>query len=214
MPAPIDDIRHVGDAQRRLNDAIAGFDGSTMTRASRLPGWTVAHVLAHVARNAHSHVRRAAAAARGEITDQYPGGYEGRTAEIDAGAARTAIDIVDDVRSSAERLGRTWAATRDHAWAMPTRDVGGRERTLAQLVSRRWQELEVHSIDLDVGITHRDWPDEFVATFLPRVRRTLATRLPEGAHAPAPDTIDVRDELAWLYGRFERDDLPVLAPWG
>jgi maleylpyruvate isomerase len=157
-------------------------------------------------------VRRAEACARGEIVDQYPGGYEGRAAEIEAGAGRSAIDIVEDVRMSAARLARVWASTPDLTWDMVTRDVGGRERTLAQLVSRRWQELEVHSVDLDIGISHRDWPDEFVATFLPRVRQTLATRLPDGAHAP--DTLDPHDELAWLYCRYERDDLPVLESWG
>jgi maleylpyruvate isomerase len=122
--------------------------------------------------------------------------------------------LIADVRSSGERLERVWSSLPDEAWAMVTIDVSGRERPLAALTSRRWQELEVHVVDLCVGVTHRDWPDDFVAAFLPTVRASLSDRLPAGAQPPAPGTIDVRDELAWLYGRLRRDDLPELAPWG
>jgi maleylpyruvate isomerase len=92
--------------------------------------------------------------------------------------------------------------------------VGGTRRRLDDLVLRRWQELEIHLVDLDIGITHADWPDEFVAFWLPRVRPSLAGRLPDGASAPPPGSIDDGDELAWLYGRLRRADLPELAPWG
>ena len=139
---------------------------------------------------------------------------QGRAAEIEATGARPAVELVADVRTSGEQLERTWASLADKAWTMVSVDVGGRERPLAKLPSRRWQELEVHAVDLGVGVTHRDWPDDFVAAFLPRVRMSLSQRLPEGARPPAPGTIDERDELAWLYGRLRRDDLPQLAPWG
>jgi maleylpyruvate isomerase len=92
--------------------------------------------------------------------------------------------------------------------------VGGTQRRLDELVSRRWQELEIHLVDLDIGVTHRDWPDEFVAFWLPRVRPTVPGRLPDGAAAPASGTIDERDELAWIYCRLRRADLPELASWG
>jgi hypothetical protein len=60
----------------------------------------------------------------------------------------------------------------------------------------------------------RHWPDDFVAFWLPRMRQTVPGRLPSGATAPALGTIDERDELAWLYGRLQRADLPELCPWG
>jgi len=209
-----DVIAHVHDAQRRFLDALDGLDDPTVGRPSLLPGWTVGHVISHVARNADSHVRRCEAAARGEIVEQYPGGYAGRAAEIESGAARPAGELLDDVRSSAERLESVWASLPEEAWQMPTIDVGGRERPLTELTSRRWQELEVHVVDLDLGVTYRDWPDDFVAAWLPRLRASLAARLPADSKARVAGTIDERAELAWLYGRLERDDLPVLAPWG
>ncbi len=211
---PADVIAHVRDAQRRFLDAIQPLDDGMVRQASLLPGWTVGHVIAHVARNADSHIRRSEAAARGETVEQYPGGYAGRAAEIESTASRGAAELVADARSSAERLDEVWASLPDSAWPMSTIDVGGRERALAELPSRRWQELEVHVVDLDVGVTHRDWPDDFVTAWLPRLRASLAARLPAGARAPDPASIDERDELAWLYGRLVRDDLPTLAPWG
>jgi maleylpyruvate isomerase len=106
------------------------------------------------------------------------------------------------------------AAVPATAWSHPTIDVGGTERRLEELVPRRWQELEIHLVDLDIGVTHRDWPDDFVAFWLPKVRPTVARRLPPGCAVPSPGTIDERDELAWIYGRLSRPDLPELASWG
>jgi maleylpyruvate isomerase len=192
---PDDDLRRVADAQVRFDAAIAGLTDDDVRTPSRLPGWTVGHVLAHVARNADSHLRRTHASIAGEVIDQYPGGFEGRAAEIDAGAHRPAAELIADVCTTGAQLGAAWRDTPAHAWAGVTRDVSGVERALSTLPSRRWQELEVHAVDLGIGITHRDWSDEFVAAYL-------------------PGDLDDRDELAWLYDRLERPDLPTLAPYG
>ena len=205
---PEDVIARVADAQARFDRAIAGLSDADVGRPSLLPDWTVAHVLAHVARNADSHRRRTEAAVRNEVVDQYPGGYEARNAEIEAGAGGSAPELVHDVHSSGEAMLAAWRAAPEPAWANVTRDVGGRERPLADLVLRRWQELDVHLVDLGIGVTHRDWPGDFVAAWLPRLRRHFADR-------PAtPAGLDERDELAWLYGRLQRHDLPVLPSWG
>jgi maleylpyruvate isomerase len=210
---PTEGLRRVANAQQRFETAIAGLGDADVRRPSLLPDWSVAHVLAHVARNADSHVRRAEAAVRGEIVDQYPGGYEGRAAEIEASAAQDATALIDDVRSSGAALAAAWTAVPEAAWNHVTRDVGGRERPLHALLGRRWQELEVHVVDLGIGITHRDWPDEFVADWLPRLRPSMPPRLPPGVTVPEPLPLDERDELAWLYGRLRVEGLPELAPW-
>jgi maleylpyruvate isomerase len=208
MPAPTEAIARVAAAQQRFDGAIAALSDADVRRESLLPDWTVGHVLTHVARNADSHTRRTEAAGRNEMVDQYPGGWEGREAEIQSGARRTAKDLVGDVRTSAEKMHAAWSAAPEAAWTNTTCDVGGRERPLSDLVWRRWQELEVHLVDLGIGITHRDWPDDFVAEWLPRLQVFFADR-------PAtPAGLDERDELAWLYGRLQRDDLPVLPSWG
>jgi maleylpyruvate isomerase len=212
--APEEDLDRVSNAQQRFLDVIAGFDDSDLRRPSLLPGWTVAHVLVHVARNADSHRRRTEAAARGDVVDQYPGGYEGRAAEIERGAARTRAEILDDVATSAEGMQTGWRQVPEGAWEVISRDVSGKERPLRALPARRWQELEVHVVDLDAGVTHRDWSAVFVEVWLPALRATAEPRLLAGAALPAPGTLADRDELAWLYGRLQRNDLPELTPWG
>jgi maleylpyruvate isomerase len=197
---------------------VRTLDDETVRAPCRLPGWTVGHLLAHMARNADSHTLRAEAAARGEVVDQYPGGFEGRADEIDAGAGRSAADLVADLATSSARMTAAWAAAPDAAWANITRDVGGRERPLSALPGRRWQELEVHAVDLRTGPTWRDWSDDFVSVWLPRLRAEVPGRVATGVDpgevaAQAAAALDERDELAWLYGRLVRSDLPELRAW-
>ena len=205
---PIDDVTRVADAQARFDAAIAGVTDADVRRASALPGWTVGHVLAHVARNADSHVRRTEAAIRGEIVEQYPGGFEGRAAEIEASAGRSAAELIDDVRTSGDSVLAAWRSAPEAAWEAVTTDVGGRQRPLRQLVARRWQELEVHAIDLRLGVGYEDWSDDFIDVWTPRLR------LHFGEAAASASGLSAREELAWLYGRYTRADLPVLPPWG
>jgi maleylpyruvate isomerase len=205
---PHDDIERVDDAQARFDAAIAALTDEDVRRASALPDWTIGHVLSHVARNADSHVRRTDAAQRGEVVEQYPGGFEGRAAEIESGAHRSASELIDDVRVSGAAVLAGWRSVPDEAWDAMTTDVGGRDRPLRQLVGRRWQELEVHVIDLGAGITYADWPEEFVSVWRPRLRDHF------GDKVPASTALTDREELAWLYGRYPRADLPVLPPWG
>jgi len=209
---PEADIARVADAHTRFLDLIVELTAERVRRPSPLPGWTVGHVLTHVARNADSHVRRTEAAIRGEMVDQYEGGYAGREADIEAGATRPAAEIVDDVRHSAHAVDAAWRALPGDAWVGRSRDANGHERALFELPSRRWQEVEVHAVDLGLGRSHRDWPEAFVVEWLPRTRERTWRDLPIDAHDLQFD--DPLDELAWLYGRLRRDDLPELPPWG
>ena len=212
---PAVDLRRVAIAQARVDAAITGLGDTDVRRESLLKGWTVGHVLTHLARNADSHRRRAEAAASGIVVEQYEGGYAGRAAAIEIGAGRPADELVRDVRESAIALDHTWRTLPDSAWTGITTDVGGRRRPLHALPARRWQELEVHLVDLGVGPTISDWSDEFVSDRLPALRAGLDERLPEGPLRVTPGDLDLdpREELAWLYGRLSRPGLPVLAPW-
>src|SRR5271154_2891143 len=101
-------MARVTDANRRLSDAIEGLTDGDARRATSLPGWSVGHVLTHLARNGDSHVRRVEAAGRGEVADQYEGGAAGREDESERGSRRSAVELIEDVRTSALAL--------DHAW--------------------------------------------------------------------------------------------------
>ena len=214
--APTRDIARVDDAHARLLGLLVReLDDAGVAKPSALPGWTIGHVLSHVARNADSHRRRADGAAGGKAVDQYPGGVEGRASEIEAGAARSSAELIDDVRVSADRLRWAWADVPGEAWSLSTRDVAGTQRPLSQLPARRWHELEVHTADLRLGPTYRDWSSEFVSVWLPRHRSSASRRLPDDEQLPSASAFDdERDELAWLLGRINRPDLPPLTPWG
>lgn len=211
MPVPTHGIVRVKEAHRRLIDAVSVLTDEQLRRPSLLPGWTVAHVLSHLARNADSHTRRAAAAQRGEMVDQYGGGPAGRSNEIEDSARQDASELAADVQTSCLGVEESWDRLREVAWSGRTRDANGLTRPLFELPARRWQEVEVHLVDLDIGTTHRNWGDEFVLMWLPRTRERMARTLRE---IPDPDIRDGRDELAWLYGRLKGEGLPELPAWG
>ena len=212
MLVPETDLAHVHDAHDRFLRAVERLTDDDMRVPSRLPGWTVGHVLTHVARNADSHTRRAEAASAGEIVDQYDGGSAGRAVAIEAGSLRSAAEIIEDVRGSARAIEEAWRTLPAGAWTNRSRDVNGRERPLFELPSRRWQEVEVHLVDLNVGVSPRDWAPEFILEWLPRTRERMWGQLPNEASHVAWD--HPADELAWLYGRLGRTDLPAPPAWG
>jgi maleylpyruvate isomerase len=211
--APLEALAAWRGSEERMLATIAPLDDATMLRPSLLAEWTVAHLLTHLARNADSHWRRTRGAIEGVVVDQYPGGFEERSAEIEAGAGRRADAVIADVGAATGRLMDAWSDVPDFAWSNITRDATGRERPLHELPTRRWLEVEIHVVDLGAGPTHRDWPDAFVATRIPEMRGGATTRLAPGDTLPAPGSLDLRDELAWLFGRLRRDDLPPLGPW-
>jgi maleylpyruvate isomerase len=204
------DLKRAADAQARFEAAIEGLDDNTARAPSLLPGWSVGHVLTHLARNADSHSRRTLAAATGEMVEQYAGGYEGRAAEIDQGADRPAGELVEDVRASGESLAQVWSSLPAETWNRQVRDVAGRMHPLRLMPARRWRELEIHLVDLNIGPSSDDWSEDFVQENIQALRSTLDARLAKDAVLP---DLSERDEVAWLCGRLRRPGLPELLPW-
>ena len=92
---------------------------------SLLPGWSRGHVLAHWARNADGQTRMLQAAMRGEVVGQYPGGDPQREADIEAGAARPAPVLLQDVRAALDRVEDAWRRMPPEAWSprgLPARE--------------------------------------------------------------------------------------------
>lgn len=158
----------VPGATDRLLDTASALTDADVLSPSRLPGWTIGHVLVHIARNADGIRRMAEGAARGEVLDQYEGGVASRAADIDAGAARPIAAHVDDLRVSAAALRDAWDAMSPDAWANRTRPLGG-ESTAADGPVARLFEVEVHHVDLGRAYAPVDWPDSTVDVALDRV---------------------------------------------
>ena len=199
LPLLAAEVAEVRAAHERLHAAVAGLGEDVLRRDSRLPGWTVAHVLVHLARNADSIVRRLAAAAEGRVVEQYPGGAAGRAVEIEAGVQRSAAEVLADLRAADEAVDRVLAAADAPTWGGTVQLGGGGSGPAAALVFRRWREVEVHHVDLGLGYDLAQWPDALVARWLPE----LLTALPGRA--------DPRALVAWATGR---GPAPALPPWG
>ena len=192
--------------------SLANVTDVQMRQPSKLPGWSVAHVLTHLARNADSHVRMLDGANRGEVLTQYSGGMQSRNADIEAGAGRSAAELVSDVRSTIYRLEAAWASSTELGWAGHGIALMG-DVPMSDLVYRRWRETEIHRVDVGLGYGIDDWPSQFVRSDLGRMTAQWASRKPMGlTELPiAALELSPAHRLAWLWGRL---DVPGLAPAG
>jgi maleylpyruvate isomerase len=194
--APTVFVKGCVGAQATLLAAIAGLTDDEARGPSRLPGWSVGHVLTHLARNADSVVWRLEGAALGELRDQYPGGLEQRAGDIDAGAGRPAAELVTDVRVSAGAVERVMHDLPLAAWDALSRTSRGVVEDSREVVLSRWREVVVHHGDIGLGPV--PFPPALVDVWLPRELPRLAERS------------DPAELLSWVIGR---GAAPELAPW-
>ncbi len=211
-------VEGLAAAHQRLLSALDPIEGGGLTdemvrRPSRLPDWTVGHVLAHLARNADSMTAMTRAAERGDVIDQYPGGVARRNADIEVGAGRPARDILSDLRRSIYELEGTWAAARE-AWFGRGRLVTGSEVPISDLPLRRWREIEVHAGDLGLAEFGLDGTDSWSVDY---VRHDLAIMSMQWKARGSMGLTDLPVQvlrleparrLGWLLGRVEVDGVP------
>ena len=138
-------------ATARMLAALEAVDGLDVTRESQLPGWTVGHVLTHLARNADSFAWILRSASEGKVVAQYPDGVAGRGRDIAEGAVRPAGTIVKDLRDSAARLDATWLDLPEVVWLRSGLRTDGSPLPCRLLPVSRWREVEVHHADLGLG---------------------------------------------------------------
>jgi len=222
-------------AHRRLLETIAPLTDAQARRESLLPGWTVGHILTHLARNADGHAGMTAAAQRGQTEFQYPGGTEQRERDIAAGYGRPAGELLADLSGAIQRLEALWAGTSDEVWASGLgRGMSG-PVSLALLVFRRWREVEVHLTDL--GLQELGTPGwdglsgAYVDAEWAELTPGLARRAPQGtvlllapgdrpsrAFGQGEQMVTVRAPAArilqWLMGRGGEPGWPELGAWG
>jgi maleylpyruvate isomerase len=195
------DIADVAASQLALVDHLRSLDPIHPATPSRLPNWTVGHVLAHIARNADSQLSMLAG------RPQYPHGVEGRNADIEAGSVRTWDELVADVEQTAAAVDDAFRRRDD--WSGEASTVTS-ARPLTMLPFLRQREVEVHRTDLGLGYEFDDLPARYVRQELRfmemmwRARKPMGlTPLPAAALALSPAR-----RLAWLMGRTAVDGLP------
>jgi maleylpyruvate isomerase len=197
-------VAGVRAAHQALTHSIASLTDDRARSASLLPDWTVGHVLTHVARNADSFTRMFEGAIAGSPVEQYDGGRGARSAAIEAGATRSATELIGDVVASCRRVEETYQRMTADAWASHGFNADGTQWPCAAMPFHRWREVELHHADLGLGYSAADWPDLYVERELSISLDVLPERLnPAGSRAM----------LAWLVGRAGNLDGAELAPW-
>jgi len=193
---------------RSSHDALVStasdLDEAAMRGPSRLEGWTVGHVITHLARNADSHTRMLKAALNGEAVEQYAGGREERAGAIEFGSGRSAKELLDDMLRSITDLEATWAAMTEVAWDGHGLSRG-RPWPCRLMPYFRWREVEIHHVDMGRGYEPEDWPEEYVRRELAALLATVPGRLGEA--------VQRRRLLAWLTGRSASPGQLDLARW-
>jgi len=228
-----------GDGAAHLRGLMDRMGDDAFAAPSALPGWSRAHVLSHVARNADAMMNLLHWARTGEETPAYAS-REARDEAIAAGARREPTAIREDVVRTSDKLAQVVKAMPEGAWSARIRNAQGVEVAATEIAWMRAREMWIHSVDLDVGASFEDFPRPMLCELVGDVVAALATR--EGIPAvrlvasddpektwtigDGPVTVEgpVADLAAWVSGRGasrrlrataagERVRLPDLPAW-
>lgn len=170
---------------------VAALAPVGLTAPSGLPGWTRAHVVTHVARNADALVNLLTWARTGVETPMYADPAD-RDRDIAAGAARPAVEVVADLLAANARLAAAMAELAEPAWSTPVRTAQGRQVPAGLIPWMRAREVWMHAVDLAAGFTCADLPEALAAALLDDAVATVAARGPAAAHLVCEHTDDAR----------------------
>ncbi|QJY51057.1 maleylpyruvate isomerase family mycothiol-dependent enzyme [Pseudonocardia broussonetiae] len=142
---------------------------------SGLPGWSRAHVLTHIARNADGMINLLIWARTGVPTPAYASA-EARDADIEAGATRAPAAIRDDVIASSDRLAAAVREMTEQAWSAHVKNVQGVEIPATDIPWIRAREMWIHAVDLDVGASLADLPVPMLVEVVTDVVRVVGAK--------------------------------------
>jgi maleylpyruvate isomerase len=232
-----------GDGAAHLRGLMDRMGDDAFAAPSALAGWTRAHVLSHVARNAEAMMNLLHWARSGEETPAYAS-REQRDADIAAGAQREPSAIREDVVATSDKLAQVVKAMPAEAWSATIRNAQGVEVPATEIAWMRAREMWIHSVDLDVGASFEDFPRPMLCELVRDVAELLGTR--EGVPGvrlvaddqdqvwtigagSGSDTVSVQapvaDLASWVSGRArsrrvgahtadgERTEVPTLPAW-
>ncbi|QNE17094.1 maleylpyruvate isomerase family mycothiol-dependent enzyme [Kribbella qitaiheensis] len=225
-------LAELPSADRRLLDALARLTDADVSRPSLLPGWTVGHVLTHLARNADALVNLCDWALTGIRKPMYAS-VEAREDDIAAGAARPLAVQVEDVVAAEARLRERFEDLPEVAWLTEISWPSGVVRTADQIVVARLNEVEVHHVDLGIGYSFDDvpaelrevlltyvttrWPDDIPVVLRSSDSEWTSPARPAGARIVTGGSAAL---LSWVLGRDDGSTLsadgalPGVPAWG
>ena len=161
----------IDQATQRLLDIARVIAEPDLRAPSLLPGWTRAHVVAHVARNADAMRNLLVGVRTGQDRPAYPSAAA-REAGIEDGAGLRASELMSDLAGSAMALRTVARQLPDEGWLVPVRILDSDPFPAGQLLTRRLVEVELHHCDLGAGYGPADWPAVFAAMELAEPMRS------------------------------------------
>jgi maleylpyruvate isomerase len=221
----------MGAGTELFTRAVDALPDDALRAPSALPGWSRAHVVAHVARNAEALTRLATWARTGIETPMYPS-REARAAEIESSAQKPVDVLRAELTATAADLDGALAALDEKTWRSEVRSALGRPIPAAEIPWMRVREVWLHAVDLDAGVSVAEIAPDVVDTLLDDSTGTLSAA--EGcpsavlaptdrdrtwALGPASDgPLRVRGEaaqvLGWLVGRTGPDAVEAVTADG
>jgi maleylpyruvate isomerase len=199
-----------------INSQVAALSDEQIFQPCALPGWTRAHLLTHLARNADALGNLTRWAATGTETLMYSGGAAQREADIEADATRPPDVIRHDATEASDRLDRALASLSAEAWTREVRNAQGQPIIATRIPWLRVREVWIHAVDLGTDVTFADFPPDLTAALIDDVQQALTSKpgCPDLTviSGPAPAL------LGWLVGRTDGtglmpDPLPELPAW-
>lgn len=227
IETPISELIHYDTLIRQI---VGDADEEQLRAASALPGWTRAHVVAHIAGTTHAMARQLEYAQARQTIQIYDGGQDGRAADIERRASLAPVELRHELDAALSRL-LTAVSAVDTAdiWSVP---ITYRDGTAADGLNGIWREWAIHVCDLDLGVTNDHWSRVFCVHLFD----FLSARVPANVHLVlAPDDDDevsiggdgsevraggrLADLAGWLTGRTPANPVrfepaePILEPW-
>jgi maleylpyruvate isomerase len=182
--------RELGDlidrATQRLLGSARAIPEPELQQPSLLPGWTRAHVLAHLARGADAMRYLLIGARIGQERPAYASA-QARDADIAFGATLVAKDLMADLARSAMAFRTIVKQLPDDAWQFRVRILDSAPFPAAQLLTRRLVEVELHHGDLGTGYGPAHWPTAFAAMELAEPMQSLRQDRIDRAWRALPD---------------------------
>jgi maleylpyruvate isomerase len=234
LAVPLTHLTELAAVEACLTADLAGRDVAWAGQPSRLPGWTRAQVVGHLAGSAFGLVNLCEWAASGVETPMYPS-PEARAAEIDRRASLPWPDLVAEVHAGAELLSARLGSLQEPVVERTLRLGSGAPVAVADLASTRIREIEIHRVDLGAEYQPIDWSEAFTLRTLGQVTSFFRDHrdVPVGmlrsvdsgrcweVGSTGPDLVGAEpDLLAWLLGRphgplrtTDSSPLPVAPAW-
>lgn len=168
-------LRRLRDSTDRLGGTVVSLTTSAWRGPSLLPGWSRAHVVAHLVLNAEGMGRAVAGVSSRTPTPVYASA-QAREDDIVALSGGDPEAIIERLSRATDALEAALQRVPDDRWDVVLDRLPGAPfhpvRTVPML---RWRELEIHHADLDAGYGPSDWPTGFASTLLDQLAADRAT---------------------------------------